>query len=284
MRAWIACGLLLLSGMALTGAALAQPAATPESLAIRTMNICLASAAGGDLQQLAAAQGYEAYTHTHWRRIGDRWTFFRAFPVAADAGGNGYSCRMTVMRPRPQGSDPVKFSQPGPVFTDLEHVMERLTSGPVAFRDPFHVYYLRQPHPDRPGHKRTRLHRVNGNVVEILYLEESHFAFELFYARGQKGKIGRAEMIDAATDPEINDAIHEQITWEARADYCARQRGGCPPAQPLPRTLARNTTTSSGNEVYLRNSGPGARALSSLEQDYYAGKGYQIVRRPAGGF
>ena len=169
-------GLLALALLALAANARAQPAETPESLAVRTMNVCLASAAGGNLQQLASAQAYESYTHTYWRRIGDRWTFFRAFPVQTDGNGEGYSCRMTVMRPRPLGSDPVKFSQPGPVFGDVEHVMERLTSGPLAFRNPFQVYYLRQTHPDRPGHKRTQLQRLTGNTIEILYNEESHFA------------------------------------------------------------------------------------------------------------
>lgn len=271
--------LLALLALAWTGATPAQPAENPESLAIRSMNICLAAAAGGDLHRLATTQAYEAYTHTYWRRIGDRWTFFRAFPVQLDPqGAQGYACRMTVMRPRPQGSDPVAFSKPGPVFDDVEHVMERLTSGPAAFANPFHVFYLREAHPDRPGHRRTQLQRLTGGTIEILYLEESHFAFEMFYARGPKGKIGRAEMIDAATDPAINASIHDQITREARNDYCTRRNGGCPPAQPLPRTSARSSSTSSGG-VFLRGSGPGARALSSLEQDYYAGKGYVIVPR-----
>ncbi|KAF1686316.1 hypothetical protein B1992_08825 [Pseudoxanthomonas broegbernensis] len=248
-----------------------------EKLAIRSMNICLSSAAGGDLHRLASAQGYDFYTHTYSRRIGDRWTFFRAFPVQTGQQGQpGYSCRMTVMRPRPLASDPVRFSQPGPVFGDVEHVMERLTSGPVAFGNPFGVFYLRQNHPDRPGHRRTQLQRLTGDTIEIIYLEESHFAFEMFYVRGPRGKVGRQEMIDAATDPGINAAIHEQITWEARNDHCARQRGGCPPAQPLPRERQTAQASPSGG-VFLRNSGPGARALSSLEQDYYANKGYVIV-------
>ncbi len=265
--------------LAIAGVAQAQPADSTETLAIRTMNICLSAAAGGDLHSLATAQAYDAYTHTYWRRIGDRWTFFRAFPVQTQASDPpGYSCRMTVMRPRPNGSDPVKFSQPGPVFGDVERVMERLTSGPAAFSIPFHVVYLRQNHPDRPGHRRTQLQRLMGDTFEVLYLEESHFAFEMFYARGPKGKIGRQEMIDAATDPELNASIHEQITWEARGDYCARQSGGCPPAQPLARER-RTVQSSPSGGVFLRNSGPGARALSSLEQDYYANKGYVIVPR-----
>ncbi|GHB97788.1 hypothetical protein [Thermomonas carbonis] len=270
--------LLALMTLAMTDTTSAQPAENTESLAIRSMNICLASAAGGDLHRLATAQAYQAYLHTYSRRIGDRWTFFRAFPIQVDQKGEqGYSCRMTVMRPRPQGSDPVTFSQPGPVFGDVEHVMERLTSGPLAFGNPFRVTYLREVHPDRPGHRRTQLQRLTGNIIEILYLEESHFAFEMFYARGPRGKIGRAEMIDAATDPAINASIHQQITWEARTDYCARRNGGCPPAQREKRTAARSSSSSGG--VFLQGSGPGARALSSLEQDYYAGKGYVTVPR-----
>ena len=266
---------------ATAAAAQAQPADSVETLAIRSMNICLSAAAGGNLHQLAGAQGYELYQHTYSRRIGDRWTFFQAFPETEHAGPDGYSCRMTVMRPTPLTGDPVSFTKRGSVFADHERVMERLSNGPLSFGNPYGVHYLRERHPTRPGHLRTQLQRVSGNTVEIIYLEEGLSTFEMFYARGPKlGALVSAGTIEALTEPTLNASIQEQITWEARNDYCAYQRGGCPSAYANAPTVRERSSSSSSTSggVYLNGYAPGKRALSSLEQDYYANKGYVIKR------
>lgn len=199
-----------------------QPADSIETLAIRSMNICLASAAGGNVQQLAAAQGYEREENTYARRFGDRWLFFTAFP---EPGGHG--CRMTALRPNPALNDSLRYSQPGPVFADVERVMERLANGPLAFGSPFSVQYLREKHPARPGHLRTKLQRLTGDTLEVIYLEESHFIFEMVYAKGPRLRTGGPAMLDEVTNPEALAEIRQSITQQARKAYCASHPVDC---------------------------------------------------------
>ena len=262
-----------------TAPALAQPAPDTDRLVVRSLNICLAGADGADVTGAAQAQGYSQTDHTFWRRIQDRWTFFRAWPVETGrAGVPGFTCTMSVKRPIAESDDPRFVS--GPVLGNADYVLERLTSGPASFRDPFHVTYLRQPHPDRPGHRRSHLARVQGPRVEVLYLEEGVHSFELVYFRGPKGEVGSQQLIDAVTDPALDLAVHQQISREAKEDFCARSATAC--HQYIRRRTASESTRPDPNAVYLRGYKPGAYALSALEQDYYANKGYTIRRSGPG--
>ncbi|MFT4089399.1 MAG: hypothetical protein QM645_01610 [Asticcacaulis sp.] len=255
----------------------AGPADSMETLAIRTMNICLATEAGGNLHTLATAQGYELDNNAYVRRFGDRWAFFFAYPVRNENGTpKGFACRLTIMSPKPIPSDPVVYRQTGRVMANGDRVMERLSNGPLKFANPFSVYYIEQNHPSRAGHKRTLLQRVSGQTGETIYLEDSHFTFEMLYAKGPRLEVAQPDMIDAVTDPSINAWLQEEITWLARNTFCAA-KGGCPPAVPQKRARAASSGTNGG--VYLNGSGNGARPLSSLEQDYYVGKGYVIMPR-----
>ncbi len=272
----ITCLGLGLLGFAPASAQNTAPADSMETLAIRTLNICLATEAGGNLNALATAQGYERDNNAYVRRFGDRWAFFFAYPVTADNGSQkGFACRLTIMSPRPNPGDPVVYRQAGRVMADGDRVMERLSNGPLKFGNPFSVYYIEQNHPARTGHKRSMLQRVSGQTGEIIYLEESHFTFEMLYAKGPRLEVAQPDMIDAVTDPTVNAWLQEEITWLARNTFCAAKRGGCPPAVPQKRARARSSGTNGG--VYLNGSGNGAQPLSSLEQDYYVGKGYVIM-------
>lgn len=241
------CALAVIPALAIGAAAHAQPADSLETLAIRSMNICLTAASGGNLHQLASAQGYDFYEGTYSRRIGDRWTFFQASPEPEYAGPQGYSCSMTVMRPKPQPGDPVTFTKRGPVFADTERVMERLTNGPLAFSNPYSVQYLRQRHPNRPGHQRTMLMRLNGNLVEVIYLEEGLSTFEMFYARGPKfGAITNDTTVETVTRPERIASLQEQITLQVRDEYCATRPIACQERWVQARDTSSSSSSSPG--------------------------------------
>ncbi len=260
------------------------PAPDMETLAIRSLNICLSVEAGGDLHQLATAQGYEADNNAYSRRIGDRWAFFFAYNVLDDGGKKkGFACRLMVMSPKPNTSDAENYRQRGPVLADGPRVMERLSNGPLSFGNPFTVQYIEQPHPTRRPNQRTLLYRFGGDVGELIYLEDGFFNFEMLYAKGPRADIADPGLIDEATDPKLNGDLQQEVTMLARNTWCAQKAGGCGPVTPV-RRRPNSPPTASSDGVYLRGSGNGARPLSSLEQDYYAGKGYVVTRRSPSGF
>lgn len=198
-----------------------------ERAVLAGFNVCWSAEEGGNLGRLAADAGYAPSPQptgaNFYRDVLGSVLFLAAdFGPGAD-GTPEPACRITVLKPQldtPYAPKQAILPAAGDLINRIVQESQTLGSG-------YRVLILRQPHPGRPGRKRTLLRSDQGQRARIIYIEEGARDYEFLYAHGARAVILNPATADLGTDPSGRRDIQAFVNDRWEAAFCDLNPQAC---------------------------------------------------------
>lgn len=217
-----------LSGIGLAAAPThAQALGPTERAVLSSFNVCWSAEEGGNLARLATDAGFSPSPQqtgaNFYRDVMGSVLFLAADFGPGSDGRPEPACRITILKP--QLDTPYAPRQAIlPAAGDLIDVIVREAQ---AMGFAYRVVILRQPHPGRPGRKRTLLRAEQGQRARMIYVEEGARDYEFLYAHGARVVINDPATADLGTEPSGRRDIQAFVNGRWEAAFCDLNPHAC---------------------------------------------------------
>lgn len=229
-----------------------------ERAVLSAFNICWDIEAGKDMAALLSANGFQrapqATNHVYFREVQGTTIMTILYFGKDSAGEHEAACRVTALKPQVQSP----WTPQHPILPGFETLLDRIVGASAAMGPGYRPEYMREPHPNRPGVRRSRLFRDDGKHGRFLYVEESATHFDFAYYHAARAILKQRDVMEQVTRADSLQAMQLFVDdgWTVR--FCNLNPQNCETEAQRAARAAQSAQAGRSSSSALPFSGIGA--------------------------